>query len=221
MSSTFVLKAEKRADVGRGASRRLRNAGMVPAVIYGGGKDAESLTVNHNELIKHLENEAFYSSILNIQVGGSSQQAVLRDLQRHVYKPKVVHLDLQRISATEKLHMHVPLHFIGEDVAPGVKAGGIVTHSMTDLEVVCLPKDLPEFLELDVSKLGLDEVLHISHVKLPAGVTSVALSHGEEHDLPVVSIHLPRGAMEEETTAAPEAPAAPEIVGKEGDESEA
>jgi len=222
MSTSFVLNAEKRADVGKGASRRLRHAGKVPAVIYGGDKEAESLVVNHNELIKHLENEAFYSSILKVQIGGSTEQAILRDLQRHVSKPKIVHLDLQRVSASEKLHMHVPLHFIGEDKAPGVKAGGIISHSMTDIEVSCLPQDLPEFLEIDVSKMEMDDVIHISDIKLPAGVSSVALSHGEDHDLPVVAIHKTRATATEEEAGAPEAPAAPEVVGKEGEgESEA
>ncbi len=195
--SDFVVVAEKRTDVGKGASRRLRRADKVPAVVYGGSAEPESLTVDHNELIKQLEHEAFYSSILTLEVGGKKSKAVLKDLQRHPYKPKVLHMDLQRVDPKEKLHMHVPLHFIGDDVAPGVKAGGLLSHSMTDLEVSCLAKDLPEYLEVDVSSMEIGDVLHISDVKLPKGVESVALSHGPDHDLPVATMHKTRGASEE------------------------
>ncbi|MDH5692280.1 MAG: 50S ribosomal protein L25/general stress protein Ctc [Gammaproteobacteria bacterium] len=221
MSTDFVVKATKRNDIGKGASRRLRRSEMVPAVIYGGGADPESLTLNHHEFIHMLENEAFYSSILTVDVEGKKSQAILRDLQRHAYKPKILHVDLQRVSAKEKIHMHVPLHFLGEDKAPGVKDGGAISHSMSDLEISCLPADLPEFIEVDLSTLEMDGVVHISDIKLPKGVESVALSHGEDHDLPVASIHKTRAAVEEEPSASAGDEAAPsgdEAAPEEGGE---
>ena len=189
----FTLNAQLRSDLGKGASRRLRHANSIPAVIYGAGKDPQTLTFNHDDIVKSLEHEAFYSSILNINIDGSNTKAVVKDIQRHAYKPKVLHMDLQRVSETDKIHMHVPIHFTGEDVAPGVKAGGQLVHNMNDVEVICLAKDLPEYIELDVSKLNVGESLHISDLPLPEGVTSVELSHGEDHDQPVVSIQKARG----------------------------
>jgi large subunit ribosomal protein L25 len=144
MAISFELNAEPRTDTGKGASRRLRHAGKIPAIMYGGNKDPESLTLDHNEVIRNLEHEAFYSHILTVKVGGTETRAVMRDLQRHPSKPFVQHMDLQRVSESEKLRMHVPLHFLGEETAPGVKAGGMVSHEIIEVEVECLPKDLPE-----------------------------------------------------------------------------
>jgi len=192
----FTLEAQSRSDLGKGASRRLRHANSIPAVIYGGGEDPQSLSFNHDDIIKSLEHEAVYTSILNINIDGKGTKAVIKDIQRHAYKPKVLHMDLQRVSATEKLHMHVPIHFTGEDVAPGVKGGGQLIHNMNDIEVACLAKDLPEFIELDVSQLDIGGSLHISDLPLPEGVTSIELSHGEGHDQPVVSIQKSRGASD-------------------------
>ena len=207
MSTDFVVNAELRADMGKGASRRLRHAGKIPAIMYGGNKDPEALTLNHNEVIRNLEHEAFYSHILTIRVGGSDTRAVLRDLQRHPSKPFVQHMDLQRVSETEKIRMHVPLHFLGEEVAPGVKAGGMVSHEIIEVEVECLPKDLPEYIEVDISGMDVGDSLHLSDLAIPGGVDLLELARGEGHDLGVVSIHAKRGTEEVEEEAAPEAAA--------------
>ena len=205
MASSFELNAEIRQDKGKGASRRLRRDNKVPAVLYGGGQDAVSLTLQHNTLVHNLENEAFYSHILTVNVGGKVEKAVLKDLQRHPYKPSLIHVDLLRINENEKLRMHVPVHFIGEDVSTGVKAGGVISHLANDVEISCLPKDLPEFIEADMTEVGLDETLHLSDLKLPAGVELVALTHGDDHDLSVAAIHMPK-VVAEVDSAAPEAP---------------
>jgi large subunit ribosomal protein L25 len=198
MAISFELNAESRTDTGKGASRRLRHAGKVPAIIYGGNKDPEALTLSHNELLRNLEHEAFYSHILTIKTGGGMTSAILRDLQRHPSKPLILHVDLQRVSAGEKLKTQVPLHIIGEDTSPGVKAGGLVSHEQTEVEVECLPKDLPEFIEIDISGLEVGETLHLSDLQIPEGVTLLELERGEDHDLGVVSIHAKRGGGEEE-----------------------
>lgn len=206
----FKLTAEKRDLKGKGASRRLRRTNMVPGIIYGAGKDALPLMFNHDELIRNLQHEAFYSHILTVKIGSEDERAVLKDVQRHPARPTIQHIDLQRVSETEKLRMHVPLHFKGEDIAPGVKVGGgIVSHQMVEVEVNCLPKHLPEFIEVDVSGLDIGDALHLSQLVVPEGVELVELSHGDthEHDLPVVSIHKPRVAEVEETPAAEAAPA--------------
>ncbi len=215
MSVTFDVTAEVRSDTGKGASRRLRRNGRIPAVIYGAGKEPQSLTMDHDTILHNLENEAFYSHILNISIDGKSEKAVLKDLQRHPYKPLITHLDLQRVSDREALRMHVPLHFLGEDVAPGVKqGGGIVSHLVNDVEITCLPKDLPEYIEADLSGLELGGTLHLSDLTLPAGVSLTELAHGPEHDLPVASIHAPRGGGE----AADAAPSDEEGESGEGGE---
>lgn len=209
MKATFELNAQVRHDNGKGASRRLRREGKLPAIMYGGGQEPVSLVLEQDPVRHSLENEAFYSHILTVNVDGQPVQAVLKDLQRHSYRPIVLHMDLQRISETEELRMHIPLHFIGETTAPGVKlAGGIISHLVTDVEVSCLPKHLPEYLEVDVSNLQLNQTLHLSDIKLPEGVRILALVHGAEHDLPVVSIHIPRAAVEAEAAPAAEGEAA-------------
>jgi len=198
MTTTFELKAEPRSDVGKGASRRLRRAGKVPAIVYGAHRDPEPIVVDEHELARQLEHEAFYSHILVLRFAdGREERVVLKDIQRHPWKPRVLHLDFQRVSETEAIRMHVPLHFVGEDVAPGVKQGGLLTHELIEVEVECLPKDLPEYIEVDVSGLGLGEALHLSDLKLPEGVRLVELMRGPEHDVAVVSIHTRRGAAEE------------------------
>ena len=204
MSTDIIIEAVTRADIGKGASRRLRHANQIPAVLYGGGTDPVSLTFDHNDILKSLENEAFYSSILTVKVDGKANKAVLKDVQRHAFKPKVLHIDLQRVSDKEKIHMHVPLHFIGDDKAPGLREGGLLTHNMADLEIICMAKDLPEFIEVDVSNMGLEATIHISDLKLPAGVESVQLSHGADHDLPVAAMHKKKGGGEDETSASAE-----------------
>lgn len=201
MAQNFELIAEQRNDMGKGASRRLRRANKIPGVIYGGDQAAQSLTLDHNSVSRHLEHEAFYSHILSVMIDGKEQKAILRDLQRHPSKPRILHLDLQRVSATEKLRMRVPLHFIGADIAPGVKqSGGIVSHLLNDAEILCLAANLPEFIEVDLSQLKLGDAVHLSDLKLPEGVELVALAH--EHDQSVATIHLPRAAVEEAKTEA-------------------
>ena len=194
--STFIVNAVAREDMGKGASRRLRHQGLVPAVIYGADKDPVSISVAHHELAKHLEDEAFYSHILTIDVAGSKEKAILKDLQRHPAKPIVMHADFLRIDANHALRVHVPVHFIGEDVAPGIKAGGVLTHNMNDVEVQCLPKDLPEFIEADVSTMEIGQSVHLSELKLPAGVELVELMHGTGHDQAVATMAATRAAVE-------------------------
>ncbi len=198
MSANFVIEAESRSDEGKGASRRLRRQGKIPAIIYGGGEPPRSLSLDHNAMLHLLENEAAYSSILTVKIDGKDSRAVLRDIQRHAYKPKLLHVDLQRVSDSDVIHMNVPLHFVGEDVAPGVKSGGLMTHNLTEIEVVCAAKDLPEYIEVDVSGMGPNSVLHLSDLKLPEGVKSAELMHGEDHDQPVVSIHTRGGAGDDD-----------------------
>ena len=203
MAEEFDLIAESREDQGKGASRRLRREGKVPAIIYGAGRPPRALAFDHNKVLRQLENESFYSSVLTLKVGEKSQAAILKDLQRHPAKNLILHMDLQRIVEDEAIRMNVPLHFIGEDVAPGVKlGGGKVAHLMSDVEVTCLPKDLPEFIEVDVSNLELDQMVHMSELKLPPGVEIPVLAQGPEHDQAVVSIHVikVRAAIEEEPT---------------------
>jgi len=200
MGFEFKLSLETRADKGKGASRRLRHSDMVPGIIYGDGKGSVSVSIAHKDLAYQLDNEAFYSHILDVTVdGGKAENVVLKDLQRHPSKARVLHFDLLRVNANEKIIMNVPLHFIGEDVAPGVKLqGGNVSHHSIDVEISCLPKDLPEFLTVDISKLNVGDAAHLSDIVVPDGVTVVALTHGAEHDQPVASIHLPRGAIDDD-----------------------
>ncbi|PPE73479.1 50S ribosomal protein L25 [Solimonas fluminis] len=208
MKQNFTVIAETRADEGKGASRRLRREGKVPAVLYGGKDKAQSIAVSHNEMWKSLKVEAFYSHILTLTLDGQSQQVVLKALQRHPVDETLIHIDFQRILADQILRRAVPLHFKGADVAPGVKiGGGIVEHHLNQVDVECLPKDLPEFLEIDLSGLELNDVVHLSQIKLPEGVSLAELKHG--NDQSVVVIHLPRAAKEEEVAAAPAAAEVP------------
>jgi large subunit ribosomal protein L25 len=194
--STFVVNAVAREDQGKGASRRLRHEGLVPAIIYGADKDPVAISVNHNDLAKHLEDEAFYSHVLTIDIAGSKEKAILKDLQRHPAKPVVMHADFLRIDENTALRVHVPVHFVGEDVAPGIKAGGVLTHNMNDVEVQCLPKDLPEFIAADVSAMEIGQSVHLSELKMPKGVELVELMHGEGHDQAVATLAGTRAAIE-------------------------
>jgi large subunit ribosomal protein L25 len=215
MKENFELNAEVRDVMGKGASRRLRHANKIPAVMYGGAKVVQLLTLDHNEVSRHLEHEAFYSHILTVKVGESEEKAVLRDLHRHPSKPRILHLDLQRVSATEKIRMRVPLHFIGADVAPGVKqSGGIVSHLVSDVEVMCLASQLPEYIEADLTNLQLNETLHMSGLKVPEGVDLVMTGQGAQRDRAVASIHLPRAAIEETPVVVADATAAVPAEGK-------
>ena len=199
MADKFDLVAEYREDKGKGASRRLRHEGKVPAIIYGGGRPPRALSFDHNKVLRELQHESFYSSVLNIKVGDNSQAAIVKDLQRHPAKPIIMHIDLQRIVEDEEIRMNIPIHFVGEEIAPGVKTGGgSVSHLMTDVEVVCLPKHLPEYFEVDISGLELDDMLHLSDIKLPEGVEIPELAQGPEHDHPIVSIHVMKAAPVEQ-----------------------
>ena len=210
MREDFDLIAEMRDDQGKGASRRLRRQGKVPAVIYGAGRPPRMLAFDHNRVIQQLENESFYSSILNIKVGDKSQAAIVKDVQRHPAKRQVMHMDFQRIVEDEKIRMNVPIHYLNEEMAIGVKqGGGSVSHLMTDVEISCLPRHLPEYLEVDVAGLDLDEMLYLSDIRLPEGVEIPELAQGEEHDHAIVSIHVIKAApIEEEAEAAGVVPAA-------------
>ena len=167
----FELNAQARTLQGSGASRRLRRAGKVPGIIYGGEATPQAIEIDHNELLLNLKKEAFHASILNIVLDGKKQQVLLRDTQRHAYKPLVLHIDFQRVDAKQELHIKVPLHFINEETAPGVKlSGGLVNHVITEIDIQCLPKDLPEFIEIDIGALNVGDSIHISEIKLPKGV---------------------------------------------------
>ncbi|MBZ9538522.1 50S ribosomal protein L25/general stress protein Ctc [Modicisalibacter tunisiensis] len=198
--SDYQLTANVRTDLGKGASRRLRRENQqVAAIIYGGEKAPQPITIDKPAFYKALEEEAFFSSIINIDVDGTKEQVVIRDLQRHPYKALITHADFLRVDATHAMTLNVPLHVLGEDECKGIKEDGGVLHVLaTEVQISCLPKDLPEYLEVDVSGLGLGETLHLSDLTLPAGVTLVELSHGESHDAGVVSITRPtRGTASE------------------------
>ena len=206
--SIFELEAESRSDKGKGASRRLRRDGMVPAVIYGGSEEPQSIKLVHSEILKRLEHEAFYSHILTVNVDGKSSKTILRDMQRHPAKPVIMHMDFMRVDENKPIRVHVPLHFIGADVAPGAKAGGLISHDMVEVALEVLPKHLPEYIEVDISAMDIGDSLHLSDLKLPETGSLVELARGEGHDLPIVSIHLRRGGAEEDETAGGEEAAA-------------
>ncbi|WP_372780489.1 50S ribosomal protein L25/general stress protein Ctc [Litorivivens sp.] len=202
--SEYTLNAKVRQDAGKGASRRLRRlANEVPAIVYGGKKDPLNISVLQKDLVKDLEDEAFYTSLITLEIeGAGTEQVVLKDLQRHPSKAQLTHADFMRVDATTKITMRVPLHFINEEKCHGVKMqGGIVAHAMTELEVTCLPKDLPEFIEVDMLNIEVGQTVHISDLSLPEGVESVALSHGEDHDLPVANVITPRGGVQDDADA--------------------
>jgi large subunit ribosomal protein L25 len=193
MSNQHSIVAEFRENQGKGASRRLRHQGKVPAIIYGGHRDALALSLNLNELLHASEHESFYSSIIEIKVGADiTQQAVVRDMQRHPYKPIIMHIDFMRVTADEKLTLAVPVHFVGEESSPAGKASGvIIQHLMTEIEIEALPKDLPEYLSVDLSEMKAGDSVMLSEVILPEGVSIPALESGAEHDTAIAhAIHV-------------------------------
>ncbi len=209
MATSFVVTAEPRADQGKGASRRLRRAGKVPAVLYGGKGETQMLSLSHNEISKHVQTEAFFSHILTLKTQDGSQQVVIKDLQRNPVNESIIHADFLRVLADVAIRMQVPLHFKGGEIAPGVKVGGgVVEHHVNQVEVECLPKDLPEFIEVDLSGLEINDAIHMSQLKVPAGVELVDLRLGK--DASVAAVHIPRAVVEEEI--APAAEAAPAEV---------
>lgn len=198
MAVEFELNAGLREGRGKGASRRLRREGMVPAILYGGEKPPQSISLKHGELMWNAEHEAFYSKVITLKVNGKIEKTILRDLQRHPFKPYIVHVDLQRVVMHEKLRMDVPLHFLNEDSAIGVKEhSGIISHLLTEVEVQCYPTDLPEYIEVDIKELKLNESIRLSDLRLPQGVELVELALGDANDSVVVSINPPRAAEPE------------------------
>lgn len=221
---SLILQAESRNVIGKGASRRLRRLeNKVPGVVYGGNKKPHSIHLLHNKVIKALENEAVFSSVLDLELDGKVEKVILKDLQRHPYKPIILHMDLQRVSAKDVLVKLVPLHFVNDDIAPGVKEGGVVNHTMNQVEVRCQAQNLPAYIEVDVANMNLDDVIHLSDLKLPKGVELSVDITDESQNQSVVSIHLPKVQQEEPQEEAPEAAAdeskdsdaAPEAESKE------
>ncbi len=193
MLDVFKFEAELRTELGKGQIRRLRKLNKVPAVIYGGGAAPVSVALDHNEVLKSLENEAVYSHVLSLNVDGKEEKIILKELQRHPSKPVIMHMDFQRVSS-KAIRVHVPLHFINQDISAGVKKGGVVMHNMVDIEVTCLPDRLPEYIEVDLTHVDLGQTVHLSDLVVPEGVEIAVLAHGEEHDLPVAVIQATRAA---------------------------
>jgi len=215
MSDGFELDVESREQRGTKNNRRLRRAGKVPAVLYGGGSEPSLIVLNHATLLHQMEREAFYTSILTLKVGGEAHAVIVKDVQRHPAKRQVLHLDFQRILEDEEITLNVPIHFLGEDVAKGVKVqGGEIAHLISDVEITCLPRNLPEYLELDVSELELNQLLHLSDITLPEGVELTALSH--DQDPAVIAINPPRQEEEEEVLE-PEEAEVPTVAEAEGE----
>ena len=206
VKTVFELSVEPRAALGRTGSRRLRKAGKVPAILYGGGEAPQSMVLDHNTLSHQMNREAFFTSIVTLKIGSKSQQVVVKDAQRHPVKPLIMHLDFQRIREDEEITLSVPIHFLNEPNAKGVKEqGGVVDHLLSEVEVECLPRYLPEYLEIDVTELELNQIYHLSDIKLPEGVSLVALKHG--HDEPVVAVNPPRQEEVDVPVEAAEVPA--------------
>ncbi|HNN44463.1 MAG TPA: 50S ribosomal protein L25/general stress protein Ctc [Azospira sp.] len=200
----FEMTAKKRNDQGTGASRRLRRAGRVPAIVYGGTEAAQAIDLDMNTVLLNLRKEAFHASVLTLDIEGKKEQVLLRDSQMHPYRAIVLHVDFQRVDASKKLHQKVPLHFVNADIAPGVKlSGGLVSHAMNEIDVSCLPADLPAFIEVDLKGLNVGQSIHVKELPLPKGVTVVA--HGGDNPV-VVSIVAKKGGSDE--AAAEAAPAA-------------
>ena len=199
MSNDFKLNVTVRDDMGKGASRRLRRlANEVPAIVYGGKNPPQKIALLHKDLDHALQNEAFYSHIITLSIEGNNEEVILKDLQRHPAKPIILHADFLRVNKTQKFTTKVPIHFINEDICNGVKiGGGNITRSMTELDISCLPSDLPEYIEVDVAEVEIGQILHISDIKLPSGVESVALSYGEDRDSPIFTVNKPKEEIEE------------------------
>ncbi|MCW7551084.1 50S ribosomal protein L25/general stress protein Ctc [Endozoicomonas gorgoniicola] len=198
MSEAITLNAIVRKDVGKGASRRLRHEDKVPAIIYGGEAEPVQVTLEGKAIRKALESESFYSQIVNLDIEGAAQQVILKDVQRHPAKEFAMHMDFLRVDATHAVTTHVPLHFINEDACVGVKAGGAITHARVEVEIKCLPADLPEFIEVNMADVELGGHVHLSDLALPEGVQLVAMLQAEGHDLDVASVQKTRGAAEED-----------------------
>jgi len=224
LSANFIVEAEVRTGSGTAASRRVRRNGQVPVVVYGGGEDEQYLLVDHNKIIRQLDVEAFHSALVQLHVGDDLQRAILRDVQMHPYKQQVMHLDFQRVSRKDTITMTVPLHFSGEEEAPGVKLeAGIMSHNMTSIDVSCLGSDLPEYVEVDVSALNMGESVHLSDVQLPEGVSFASTVQESDLELAVASVLAPKkpqAVEEDEETVDGEAGEATDDTADEGESDE-
>ena len=223
MSDTKTIIAEIREDAGKGASRRLRRTGKIPAILYGGEKDPVSLSLDHDAILHQSEDEAFYASILELNVGKETQQVVLRDMQRHPYRPIIMHIDFLRVSAGEVLRISVPIHFVGEEDSPAAKATGvIIQHQVTEVEIAALPKDLPEYITVDLSEMADGDAVMLSDLKLPEGVSIPALEVSEENDTQVASTTHIKESQGTGAAAAAEAEGATDELGEvaEGEAAE-
>lgn len=195
----YELKAESRDELGKSASRRLRRSGRIPGTLYGANKEPQPISLLHDDVLHRLDHEAFYSSVLTLNVNTQSEQVVVKDLQRHPYKPDILHIDFLRIDEKQKITMRVPLHFINEQQCAGVKSGGgVINRIMTELEIICLPKDLPEYIDVDLLNIQLGESVHLSDIDLPEGVEIYALLSGGDASASVATVSLPKGTLEEE-----------------------
>jgi len=210
MATIHEIPAASRKDEGKGASRRLRRADQVPAIVYGAKQDPQSIQFAHNDVYLAAQNEWFYSSILDLKIDGKVQKVLLRDMQRHPYKQQILHLDFQRVNENEALRARVPLHFLNQEKSPAGKVSGVlITHELNEVEVSCLPKDLPEFIEVDLGSLAVGDIVHLSALKLPAGVEIPELKLGKEHDVAVVIAKTAKEEAEPAAEAAPAPAAAP------------
>ena len=191
------LNATRRDDTGKGASRRLRRARKLPAIVYGGKKEPMAITLEQKDVLHELDNEDFYAQVLSLNIDGEKEDVLLRDIQHHPYKIDILHVDFVRIDADHVVHVHTPLHFVGEENSPGVKQeGGVVSHILNEVEMECLPKNIPQFIEVDLSEMHVGDIIHLSDLKLPEGVQVLALKQGEEHDTAVVSMHARKGGSD-------------------------
>jgi large subunit ribosomal protein L25 len=200
MATIHEITAESRSDEGKGASRRLRQTGKVPAIVYGGSDAPAPIQLHHNTVFLASQNEWFYSAILDLKLDGKTQKVLLRDMQRHPFKPQLLHLDFQRVDENKAIRIRVPLHFLNQEKSPaGKMAGVLISHALTDIEISCLPKDLPEFIAVDLNELKVGDIVHVSDLKLPAGVEIPELRLGKEHDAAVVTAQ----ELKQEVEAAP------------------
>jgi len=217
---SLSLNATLRDDMGKGASRRLRHANKFPAVVYGAGKDPVAITLIQKDVQYHLPDEDFYSQVLSLVIDGKAEDVLLRDIQHHPYKQALLHIDFIRVDPKQVVHVHIPLHFIGEEESPGVKVeNGVISHVMMEVEMECLPKNIPHFIEVDLSDMHVGDIVHLSDLKLPEGVTVLALKQGEEHDTAVVSMHTRKVVVDEDEVESEAGEAAGE-AGEEGAASE-
>jgi large subunit ribosomal protein L25 len=208
MSNVFEFVAENRDLSGKSAARAVRRNGNIPAVVYGGEAAPQSIFLEHNEVINHLEHEAVYSHVLELKIDGKTEKAILKDIQRHPAKAQILHMDFMRVDEAQALKVNVPLHFINEDTCLGVKAGGVVTHSMVDVEISCLPSLLPEYIEVDLAEINIGDSVHLTDIKVPEGIDILVLAQEGDHDLVVAQVMKTKVVVEED-----------EEVSDDGDES--